>query len=96
MWVNELTGKSKLDSNARLAVSILVAGWLLFVGSHLETPYPAGLIEAYALPITRIILLAFTLITAAWCPTVGILMAMAYVCLGADTIFFLHEEPALS
>ena len=96
MWVNELMGKSKLDSNVRLALSILLAGWLLFMGFHLETPYPAALIEAYALPLTRIFLLLFVILTASWCPTVGILVAMAYVCLGADVIFFIHEEPPIT
>jgi hypothetical protein len=55
---------------------------------HLETPYPTPLIEAYALPVTRILLLALVLLSAAWCPMVGVLMALAYVCLGADVLFF--------
>jgi hypothetical protein len=96
MWVNELIGKSKLDSNLRLGLSILLAGWLLFVGFRLENPYPAALIEAYALPLTRIILLLFVILAASWCPTFGILAAMAYVCLGADVIFFIHEEPPIT
>ena len=58
------------------------------VSTHLETPYPELLIELYAMPITRIFLLALVLLTATWCPKAGIMIALAYVCLGADVIFF--------
>ena len=58
------------------------------VSTHLETPYPELLIELYALPITRIFLLMFVLLAASWCPVVGVLAAFAYMCLGADVIFF--------
>jgi len=95
MWVNELMAKSTFDAYSRLAVSIFLGIWLILVGFHLETPYPAALVEAYAVPLTRIFLLAFVLLSAHWCPTVGILAALSYVCLGADVIFFTHgEQPA--
>lgn len=77
-----------IDTASRLVISIFLVLWNLTVASHLETPYPELLIELYALPITRIFLLAVVLIGASWCPTVGVLAALAYVCLGADVIFF--------
>ena len=78
---------------------ILLAGvlviWNWTVASKLETPYPPALIELYALPITRIFLILFVLLAAQWCPTVGLLMAFAYVCLGADVIFFTYNNDLL-
>jgi hypothetical protein len=80
-------------------MKILLAGilfvWNLTVASHLETPYPPALIELYALPLTRILLILLVLLAASWCPTVGILMAFAYVCLGADVIFFTYNSELL-
>jgi len=57
------------------------------VSTRLETPYPESLVEVYALPFTRILLLALVILSAVWCPTVGIMAALAFVCLGADVIF---------
>jgi hypothetical protein len=74
-----------------LITTILLSSWLLFTGMRLETPYPHPLIEAYALPITRILLLALVLLSACWNPTVGILMALAYVSLGADVLIFTKQ-----
>ena len=87
-----LTGShSKVDGYLRLITIIVLASWLLFTGMRLETPYPQPLIEAYALPVTRILLLALVLFSAVWCPTVGVLMALAYVCLGADVLIFTKQ-----
>ncbi len=56
------------------------------------TSYPHTLIDTYALPLTRLFLLALVLLAASWCPTVGILAALAYVFLGADTLFLTRTE----
>ena len=80
-----------VDRYLLLITTILLGSWLLFTGMRLETPYPHSLIEAYALPITRILLLALVLFSASWCHTVGILMALAYVCLGADVLLFTKQ-----
>ena len=90
MWENMLTPYSKVDGYLRVGVAATLFFWLWFVGFHMETPYPPALIEAYALPLTRILLLLLVLTSAIWCPTVGILAALSYVCLGADVIFFTH------
>ena len=86
------TDSNILDSYLRLITVIVLSIWLVFVGFHLETPYPDILIDAYALPITRIFLLFFVLLAASWCPTVGILMALSYVLLGADVLFFTRQS----
>jgi hypothetical protein len=79
-----------------MAMTIALATWLLFFGTHLETPYPESLVEAYALPITRIALLLLVLLAAVWCPTVGILAAFSYVTLGADVLFFTQGGDVLA
>jgi hypothetical protein len=57
------------------------------VSTRLETPYPEGLVEVYALPFTRVLLLGLVILSGVWCPTVGLMAALAFVCLGADVIF---------
>jgi len=92
MWDKQLTPYSKVDGYLRLGISVILFFWLWFVGLHIETPYPPELIEAYALPFTRILLLILVLLSAMWCPTVGILAAFSYVCLGADVLYFTHGK----
>ena len=79
---------SKVDGYLRLLVASVLLGWLLFTGMRLENPYPQSLVDGYALPMTRILLLAVVLLSAAWCPTVGVLLALSYVSLGADVLVF--------
>jgi hypothetical protein len=79
---------STVDGYLRVLVVTVLVGWLLFTGMLLENPYPQSLVDGYALPITRILLLALVLLSAAWCPTVGVIMALSYVSLGADVLVF--------
>jgi hypothetical protein len=95
MWLEKLAPTSVTDKYARMAIAIGLATWLLFIGTRIEAPYPADLVEAYALPITRIALLLLVLLAAAWCPTVGILAAFSYITLGADVLFFTHGAQVL-
>jgi hypothetical protein len=75
-----------VENGARiLTIGILVA-WLWLVGSDIRVAYPPALVEAYALPLTRFVLLAGVLALTSWCPTAGILSALAFVLLGADVL----------
>ena len=78
----------KLDTIINYTMIVILILWNWMVSTKLETPYPELLVELYAIPITRIFLLLFVLLAAVWCPMVGVLAALAYVCLGADVIFF--------
>jgi hypothetical protein len=78
----------KMENLIQYGIIVILIIWNWMVSTHLETPYPELLIELYALPITRIFLLMFVLLAAVWCPAVGVLAAFAYMCLGADVIFF--------
>ena len=77
-----------MENLIQYGIIVILIIWNWMVSTHLETPYPELLIELYALPITRIFLLMFVLLAAVWCPAVGVLAAFAYMCLGADVIFF--------
>jgi hypothetical protein len=72
----------------RAAMAFILILWNWLIASHLETPYPPALVELYSIPLTRIFLLGLVLFSAHWCPTVGLLTGFAFVCLGADVIFF--------
>lgn len=76
-----------VDNSLKVGIIISLFLWNVLVSTRLETPYPESLVEVYALPFTRIFLLALVLLSAIWCPTVGVMAALAFVCLGADVIF---------
>jgi len=79
------------DTSLKLIIVICFFFWNVLVSSHIETAYPESLVEAYALPFTRIGLLGLVILSALWCPTVGIMAAFAFVCLGADVIFLTRK-----
>lgn len=76
-----------LDNQMRIGMVFLFFLWNVLIATRLETPYPETLVEAYALPATRILLLGLVILAAVWSPTVGIMAAFAFVCLGADVLF---------
>ena len=78
---------SVLDRNMRIGCGVLLALWVVIVATRIETSYPEILVELYALPITRIALLSLVVLLALWSPTLGILAALSFVCLGSDVIF---------
>ena len=76
------------DKYLRSTVALLLLLWNWNVATLLEAPYPPVVVELYAIPLTRMFLLALVLLSAAWCPRVGIMAALAFICLGADVISF--------
>jgi len=74
-----------LMENALILVLVL---WCWIIGTHLESPYPPSLVEAFAIPLTRIGLLSIVILASVWSPKVGILAALAFCSLGADVLFF--------
>jgi hypothetical protein len=79
--------EGSLDNQMRIGMIFLFFLWNVLIATRLETPYPETLVEAYALPATRILLLGLVILAAVWSPTVGIMAAFAFVCLGADVLF---------
>jgi hypothetical protein len=78
---------SELDKYLRLAVLTGFFVRNLLVATRMETPYPEILVELYALPAARLLLLALVVALSFWCPTVTLQAALAFVCLGSDVIF---------
>jgi hypothetical protein len=79
--------EGSLDNQLRIGMVFLFFLWNVLIATRLETPYPESLVEAYALPASRILLLGLVILAAVWSPTVGIMAAFAFVCLGADVLF---------
>jgi hypothetical protein len=85
-WIESLTPSTTLDLKLRLAATLALLLWNFALATSLETPYPDWLVNAYALPLTRLFLLTLVILSSMWCPTVGIMAAFAYICLGADVL----------
>lgn len=81
-----MSWSTDLSNNLRLGITFILLLWNVFVSTNLETPYPSFLVDMYAIPITRLFLLATVLLTILWCPSAGIMAAFAYICLGSDVL----------
>jgi hypothetical protein len=90
-WTDILKPTDEIDKYLRLSVAILLFIFNVLLGTSLETPFPPALVEAYSIPLTRMSLLVLVLLSAYWCPSVGIMAALAYVTLGADVLFFINK-----
>ena len=82
---------SKSDTAGCILIISLLVLWNWQVATRIETPYPPVVVELYAIPLTRLALLSLVLLSATWSSSVGILAALAFICLGADVIFFTRE-----
>ena len=91
-WIQALAPTSEQDKYLRIVAVIFLFTWNWLIATHLENPYPLSLVDAYAIPLTRVFLLGLVILSAMWCPSVGIMAAMAYVCLGADVLFFTSRK----
>lgn len=83
----DLEPHSELDKSLRLGALVVLAFWNLLMATRMETPYPEVLVELYALPAARLVLLSLVIAATFWCPTVAIMLALAFITLGADVIF---------
>jgi hypothetical protein len=83
----DLDPHSELDKSLRIGIILILFIWNVLVATRMETAYPEVLVEIYALPATRLLLLGGVLGLSFWCPTVTVVAALAYICLGADVIF---------
>jgi hypothetical protein len=91
-WIDNLQPTSAQDKFLRLAAVAILILWNWQIGTSLQEPYPKALVDAYSIPLTRFALLAFVVLAALWCPSVGVLAAFAYVALGADVSFFVNQS----
>ena len=70
-----------------LGLIVLLSLWNVLVATRMETPYPETMVELYALPFTRLLLLLVVIGLSMWDAQIAILAALAFICLGADVIF---------
>lgn len=85
-WEQSLAPTTKLDMKLRMAATLILLLWNMVVSTNLETPYPSFLVDMYALPLTRLFLISLVILLSLWCPTVGIMAAFSYICLGSDVL----------
>lgn len=85
-WEQSLIPTSSFDMKLRMGATLILLLLNLVYSMQVETPYPPWLVELYALPLTRVFLLFLVVVSAMWCPSVGILAALAYISLGADVL----------
>jgi len=76
-----------IQNSLKLGLVVVLSLWNVIVATHMETPYPEILVELYALPFTRLLLLLVILALSMWDAQLSILAALAFICLGADVIF---------
>lgn len=70
-----------------LGLVVLLSLWNVLIATRMETPYPETMVELYALPFTRLLLLLVVIGLSMWDAQIAILAALAFICLGADVIF---------
>ena len=89
-WTGALATTTSLDSTLRILAVVGLFVWALLEGTVLDRPYPHSVVELYSIPFTRLLLLVLVVLSAIWCPRVGILAAASYVLLASDLNFFLR------
>jgi hypothetical protein len=65
------------EQGLRIGVIIFLLTYILFVSSVFETSYPTRIVELYAYPWWRLLLISLVAIGAWWSPSVGIVLAIA-------------------
>ena len=68
-----------VDMSLRLIMILGLMSWNVFEGLSLRTPYPATMVALWDSPIWRVALLLAIWLGAEWCPSVGVMTAMATV-----------------
>ena len=88
-WSNLLASDSHTDRAIRLFVGAVLFLWLLFTGTSFEAPYHEKMVELYAQPWWRAVLVLAVFFALLWCPRVGLLLAVA-------AFFYLHDVGAVA
>jgi len=68
---------SILDLSIRSSVIVLTLFCILLFGTVFESSYHVRLVELYAFPWWRILLVSTVVIGSMWCPRVGFVLALA-------------------
>ena len=73
----------------RTAVTVIILGYVAFYSSVFEASYPTRMVELYAFPWWRLIVVSLVILGTWWCPRVGLAMAVA-------VFFYLNDMEILT
>jgi hypothetical protein len=76
-FMNLFQEHSPAEESLRTAVTVFIFGYVLLFGSVFEATYPTRLVELYAMPWWRLLVILLVAIGAWWCPRVGLALAVA-------------------
>ena len=80
---------SPFEQMLRVLVVVGVLSYVLFFGSVFEAHYPTRLVELYAYPWWRLLIVLLVALGAWWCPRVGLALAAA-------AFFYLNDMSILT
>jgi hypothetical protein len=65
------------ESRLRTGVTLVILAYVLFFSSLFEATYPTRIVELYAYPWWRLMVVLLVALGSWWCPRVGLAMAVA-------------------
>lgn len=77
------------EGRLRTGVTVAILAYVLFFSSIFEATYPTRIVELYAFPWWRLLIVSLVAIGAWWCPRVGLAMAAA-------VFFYLNDMHTLT
>lgn len=80
---------NEIDKYLRTGVTLVILTYVLFFGSVFEAHYPTRLVELYAYPWWRLLVVLLVVLGAWWCPRVGL-------ALGVAVFFYLNDMSTLT
>jgi hypothetical protein len=77
------------EQNLRTLVTVAIFAYVLFRSSVLEATYPTRIVELYAYPWWRLLVVGLVIVATWWCPRVGLATAIA-------VFFYLNDMHVLT
>lgn len=75
-WPDVLAFEHSADGMMRLLFVAVIGGILIMNSTVFETQYGDKLVDLYLAPWWRMLVVAFVIASALWCPRVGIVVAL--------------------
>ena len=66
-----------IDNYLRTGVTIIILAYVLLYSTVFEASYPKQLVDIYAYPWFRLLLVSLVALGAWWCPRVGLALGLA-------------------
>ena len=74
---NLTTEGTPMEKMLRTGVVVVIVLYVILFGSVFEAHYPTRVVELYAYPWWRLLIVSLVAIGAWWCPRVGLALAVA-------------------